>query len=136
MTENKFLNLEDVLEIHRQLIRKSPFPDESDAVLDVGLLESAVSQPRQTFFGELLNLSIYDQAAAYLFGLANNHAFENGNKRTALAVTITFLRINGYKIVLAKRDVEQLVLGAVVGEKTKNEIADIFRNGGVEPVQG
>ena len=84
--------------------------------------------------GELLNPTIHDQAAAYLFSIAKNHAFENGNKRTALAVTIVFLKINGYRITLSHNAVEELILDVVIGKKTKNEIADIFRSGGVKPM--
>jgi death on curing protein len=132
--ESKFLSTCDVLEIHKIIIQKSPLSSESDAVLDIGLLESALSQPMQTFFGEFLNPTIYDQAASYLYGLAKNHAFENGNKRTALAVTISFLRINGYCISLSKANVEDLILKAVLGELGKDDIAKIFRSGGVVPI--
>ena len=130
----EFLTLEDVIEIHKILIDKSPLSDESDSILDMNLLDSAISQPKQTFFGELLNPTIYDQAAAYLFSLSKNHAFENGNKRTALAVTIAFLRINGYRITLSQDAVEKLILDVVTGKKTKDEIADIFRNSAVKPM--
>lgn len=130
--DRKFIAVESVLELHKQIIEKSPLSDESDTVLDMGLLESAISQPQQTFAGNLLNPTIHDQAAAYLFSLAKNHAFENGNKRIALVVTVVFLKINGYKISLSKDVTEQLILDAVVGNKTKDEIADIFRNGGIQ----
>jgi death-on-curing protein len=131
--ENNFLSISDVLEIHKLLIQKSNFLGESDHVLNMGLLESAISQPMQTFAGEFLNPTVYEQAASYLYSLANNHAFENGNKRTALAVTISFLRINGYRITLPKNEVETLVLDAVVGNITKDQIAKIFKEGGIEP---
>lgn len=130
----KFLTVEAVIEIHRQLIANSPIANESDFVLDMGLLESAVLQPQQTFLGQLLNPTIFDQAAAYLFGLAKNHAFENGNKRTALAVVVVFLKINGYQITLPKAKVEQLVVDAVLSNKSKEEISDIFRNGAVQKI--
>lgn len=132
--DRKFIAIESVLELHKQIIQKSPLSGESDSVLNMGLLESAISQPQQTFSGDFLNPTIYDQAAAYLFSLAKNHAFENGNKRTALAVTVVFLKINGYEISLSKNITEQLILDVIVGDKTKDEIADIFRNGGIQPI--
>lgn len=133
--ESKFLSTCDVLEIHKIIIQKSPLSSESDAVLDIGLLESALSQPMQTFFGEFLNPTIYDQAASYLYGLAKNHAFENGNKRTALAATISFLKINGFRIALSKKETEDLVLNIVLGRLSKDDVAEIFRSGGVQPIE-
>jgi death on curing protein len=130
-----FLTIEAVQAIHRLVIERSPLPDESFSVRDLGLLESAVYQPQQTFSGELLNPTIYDQAAAYLFSIAKNHAFENGNKRTALQVTLSFLKINGFKLSLSKPDAEELVLKAVLGILSKDEIAELFRDGGIQPIK-
>jgi death on curing protein len=131
----EFLTIEAVQAIHRLVIERSPLPDESFSVRDLGLLESAVYQPQQTFSGELLNPTIYDQAAAYLFSIAKNHAFENGNKRTALQVTLSFLKINGFKLSLSKPDAEELVLKAVLGILSKDEIAELFRDGGIQPIK-
>jgi death on curing protein len=131
----EFLTIEAVQAIHRLVIERSPLPDESFSVRDLGLLESAVYQPQQTFSGELLNPTIYDQAAAYLFSIAKNHAFENGNKRTALQVTLSFLKINGFKLSLSKPDAEELVLKAVLGILSKDKIAELFRDGGIQPIK-
>ena len=62
------------------------------------LLQSAVAQPRATFGGEYLHPTLYLMAAAYLYHIAGNHAFEDGNKRTGLDAALTFLSLNGISI--------------------------------------
>ncbi len=74
--------LEDILEFHAEL-EESDIPVE-DGVRDMALLESAVNAPFQTFGGQDLFPSIYEKAARLLYGIANNHAFVEGNKRTAV----------------------------------------------------
>ena len=61
---------------------------------DEGLLESALAAPQATFGGEPIMTDPVEVAAAYLFYLCNNHAFIDGNKRTALAACLVFLRAN------------------------------------------
>lgn len=73
--------LQDIYDFHKEL--------EKNLVLlsgtrDNSLLESAVNSPFQTFMGEDLYASIYDKAAQLCYGIANNHPFIDGNKRTAL----------------------------------------------------
>ena len=66
-----------------------------DGVRDKGLLESALAQPFQTFGGEELYPTVAQKAARYAYGIASNHPFADGNKRTATAVMGAFLRMNG-----------------------------------------
>jgi len=67
----------------------------SPGVRDQALLESAVAAPQATFAGEPLMKDGLEIAAAYLFYLCRNHAFVDGNKRTALASCLVFLESNG-----------------------------------------
>ena len=92
MPTPKCLSLDEVLELHADQI--SSFGG-SPGVRDEGLLESALAQPQATFGGQFLHPTISEQAAAYLYHIAMNHPFIDGNKRTAFAVTDTFLRLNG-----------------------------------------
>lgn len=80
---------------------------------DAGLLDSALAQPQATFDGELLHTTIYQQAPAYLYHLAMNHPFLDGNKRTAFAVMDAFLRLNCYQLSLSNDQAYQLVLEVV-----------------------
>lgn len=86
-----------VLNIHARQIEKF---GGTNGIRDEGLLESALAQPQVTFGGQLLHPTIPAQAAAYLYHLAMNHPFIDGNKRTAFAVMDTFLRVNGYVLTL------------------------------------
>lgn len=87
-----YLSYEDVVELHRVLIKKfGGLP----GFRDKGLLESALVTPMMAVFGEELHKSVYDKGAAYLFSISRNHPFNDGNKRTAASVTLIFLRVNG-----------------------------------------
>ena len=77
--------LEDILEFHADL-EKSDIPVEN-GVRDMALLEAAVNSPFQTFGGEDLFPTICEKAARLCYGIANNHAFVDGNKRTAVHAT-------------------------------------------------
>lgn len=84
-------------------------------VRDYGLLESALARPRATAFG----LDAYDgleqKAGALLHSLARNHALVDGNKRLALAATIAFLGLNGYRLTLTNDEAYTLVIEVATG---------------------
>jgi death-on-curing protein len=65
-------------------------------VRDIGALESALHRPQSGYYDSLSR-----QAAALMHSLATNHAFVDGNKRVAFALTAIFLRINGYRLVVS-----------------------------------
>ena len=98
-------------------------------VADEGLLQSAIARPQASVFGDDAYPTLWDKAAALLHSLARNHAFVDGNKRTAWASAWAFLRLNGidlpdmYDVDYA----EQLVLTAAVGEIDWPKIADGLR---------
>lgn len=77
-----FLHLDDVVAIHLDQIER--YGGEA-GIRDAGLLESAVAQARATFGGEFLHADLFQMAAAYLFHIAKNHPFVDGNKRTGAA---------------------------------------------------
>jgi death-on-curing protein len=93
-------------------------------IRDQGLLESALAQPKATFSGELLHSAIHEQAAAYLYHIAKNHPFVDGNKRTAFAAMDVFLRMNGYILKLTNVQSYDLVLQVVQDNIEKKELAD------------
>ena len=120
MPTPKFLSLDEVLELHADQI--SSFGG-TDGVRDEGLLESALAQPQATFGGDFLHPTISEQAAAYLYHIAMNHPFIDGNKRTAFAVMDTFLRLNGYTLNLTDARVYDLVMRIAQGRMTKAELS-------------
>jgi death on curing protein len=87
-----YLTVAEAIEMHRQLI------DEFGGIhglRDRGLLEAAVFRPQNGYYDDLIH-----EAAALMESLASNHAFLDGNKRISLAMTDTFLRVNGYYLEL------------------------------------
>jgi len=119
----EFIEIADILNIHQILIEQfGGMP----GVRDEGLLESALSQPRATFFGELLHSTIHEQAAAYLYHLAKNHPFVDGNKRTAYGAMETFLRLNGYNLDLSNQEAYNMVMQVAQGEMTKEELSSFL----------
>lgn len=115
-----FLNQTTVLKIHARQIEKF---GGTPGIRDEGLLESALAQPQATFAGELLHPTIYEQAAAYLYHLAMNHPFIDGNKRTAFAVMDTFLRLNGYSLNLTNEQAYDLVMQVAQSQMSKSDLA-------------
>ncbi len=97
-------------------------------VRDLGLMESALAQPQATFGGELLHPTLAEQAAAYLYHLAKNHPFVDGNKRTAFAVVVTFLRLNGARLGLSNEAAYDLVMQVAQGQLDKAALAKILAN--------
>lgn len=85
-----YLTVIEVLTIHADQIERY---GGSDGVRDMGLLEAALFRPQTGYYEDLIG-----QAAALWESLAQNHPFVDANKRTAFAVTYTFLAINGGRI--------------------------------------
>ena len=95
-------------------------------VRDAGLLESALARP--------VHLAAYSDpdapalAASYAFGIARNHAFIDGNKRTAWVLARLFLKANGVEIAFDKADAIRAMLGLAAGELSEEELAVWFRD--------
>lgn len=110
------------LAMHREQIAEH---GGGDGVRDSGLFESAMARPQ--------NLAAYgdpvaaDIAASYAFGIARNHPFVDGNKRTAAAVSETFLVLNGHVLAATDAEVVVIFLALASGELTEHELADWFR---------
>jgi len=116
----QFLTLEEVLAIHEDRIRKY---GGSSGVRDLGLLESAIGTVMATFGGEFLHETLFEMAAAYLFHMCRNHPFIDGNKRTALACALAFLRLNRVQFRFEENELCDLVIGVAEGRISKAEIA-------------
>lgn len=95
----------------------------SFGIRDLGLIESAVARPKATFGGEYLYPSLFDKAAALLQSLLKNHAFVDGNKRTALTSAGIFLRKNGYKLVNNHREEVEFAIRVDNGNLTVAQIS-------------
>jgi death-on-curing protein len=119
-----FLTVAQVLAIHRRVMQD--FGGDS-TVRDEGLLQSAVMMPAAQYGGKLLHPDIEAMAAAYLFHICRNHAFADGNKRTALVAAELFLLLNGWQLKATNRELERLTLWVAAGEVTKHDVIAFFR---------
>jgi len=93
---------------------------------DRAMLESALARPLNLIaYGEP---DVADLAAAYAYGIARNHPFVDGNKRTALVVSETFLLINGYELTASNAEVVVAFVALAAGELDVPVLADWFRS--------
>lgn len=92
---------------------------------DAGLFSSALSRPRNQWgYG---TDDICALAAAYAFGMARNHPFVDGNKRTAWVLARLFLALNGAVLSFDAADAIRTMLALAAGELSEDELADWFR---------
>lgn len=82
----------------------------------VGLLESALALPRQTFDGKYLYRTWHDKAGVLLRSLIKNHPLVDGNKRIALATTFVFLLMNGRFLFALNDDMVKFALSVAASE--------------------
>ncbi len=118
-----FVSKSDVLNIYKRQIERF---GGLDGIRDAGLLDSALAQPQATFFGELLHPTIFTQAAAYLYHLAKNHPFLDGNKRTAFATIIAFLQIHDYELDMTEDAAYNMVMQVAQGEMSKEALSSLL----------
>jgi len=93
---------------------------------DAGMLESALDRPKNRWVYEQAELA--ELAAAYAFGIARNHPFVDGNKRTALLALYTFLGLNGIDFVVAEADAASIILSLAAGEVSEESLARWIRD--------
>jgi death-on-curing protein len=102
-------------------------------IRDVGMLESALARPlNKAAFGEP---DPFELAASYLFGIARDHPFIDGNKRTALAAADVFLADNGWSLETDKDDLFQFVLLVAAGHINEEGAAAFLRDNSIEIVE-
>lgn len=89
---------------------------------DAGLLESALDRPRNLLAYEP-QASIYRLAAALCFGIAKNHLFNDGNKRTALLATRAFLYLNGWELEPSQADEVATIVAVADGLLNEENLA-------------
>lgn len=122
-----FLTAEMAILINHKVILEHS-ADEQSGVKDHTLLDSALKRPQQSLFGEDAYPTIHDKAAALLESLAQNHAFHNANKRTALMCTAVFFRYNGYHLRFSSsQDEEDFIVDVVNHRYTPEDIAVILK---------
>lgn len=119
MKEPEWLDIKLVFDFHAEQLALF---GGADGIRDRGLLESALARPINKFaYGET-GLAVL--AAAYGFGIARNHPFIDGNKRTALASMIVFLGLNGIDLDATQEEATAIILGLAAGEIPEEILAN------------
>lgn len=118
-----YLDLVDLLHIADRTL--------PEAVLrDVGLLESALARPLATAFGTDAYPDLHTKTAALLHSLATNHGLVDGNKRLALAASMAFLGMNGWRLIMTNDEAYELIMAVAAGRLDDlDEIAGKLRAG-------
>jgi death on curing protein len=120
----EWLTIADVLAIHDEQIAEH---GGSDGVRDMNVIESAIARPRQLVnFGDSTP-DMAALAATLAFGLAKNHGFIDGNKRTSAVATETFLALNGVKVTASDEEIVQVWTDIGAGQMGEDELADWLR---------
>ncbi|MEQ9606069.1 MAG: type II toxin-antitoxin system death-on-curing family toxin [Kiloniellaceae bacterium] len=107
MKDPRWLTLAMASALHRESIARF---GGSDGVRDLGLLESALARPQNRFAYES-DATPFALAADYCLGIARNHPFVDGNKRTSILVAAVFLTLNGYDFDPPETSIVQMIVG-------------------------
>jgi len=118
--------LEEALHLHRLLIDRF---GGQHGVRDFGLIESALHRPQSGYYDTLAT-----QGAALLQSLARNHGFIDGNKRVAIALTMVFLRLNGYRVVVPPGEAESFLIVEIIANHASLEQISSWLHEHWEPV--
>lgn len=123
MTEPEWLTVEMVRDAHSEQLGLFGGPD---GIRDSGLLDSALTRPKNKFaYGET---DLAALAAAYAFGLSRNHPFIDGNKRTAFTAILTFLGLNEVRFKPPGPDATAAMLALAAGELDEDGLARWIRD--------
>lgn len=124
MSEPTWILDDVVLAIHSMLLAEH---GGGSGIRDQALLDSALARAKQKYAYEP-KASIFELAAAYSFGIAKNHPFIDGNKRTAFTIGTLFLEINGYKLTAPEPDAAIVFENLAAGKVDENELVKWFES--------
>ena len=96
-------------------------------IRDLGAVQSALARPRNLVSYEKCE-DVARLAAAYIFGIARNHGFSDGNKRTALVTADLFLMLNGHELVSSPVENVLMILGVADGTLSEEDLTTWIRN--------
>lgn len=113
------LSKEQILFLHAQLIAET---GGVDGIRDIALLESAISNPFQSFAGKAAYPSIQQKAARLGYGLVKNHAFVDGNKRIGAHAMLVFLALNKIVLNYTQKELSDIILEIACGKKECNDL--------------
>lgn len=119
MTRWKFIKESTAIAIHEEQLMEH---GGGHGIRDIGLLQSAFARPENlAAYGEP---DVYQMAASYAYGIAKNHPFIDGNKRTAFVVMEVFLLLNGAELTASDADCVTTFLALAAGELSEEEVVE------------
>ena len=116
--EPRWLKMNQIIAAHGMLIEEY---GGDPGIRDRGLLESAINRPRDKY--HYAEASIFEMAAAYAYGLCNNHGFVDGNKRIGATAAAMFLALNGYRLRADQTELVVMMEGLASGEIGEDVLA-------------
>ena len=122
--EPRWLHRSMVLAIHADQVRQH---GGNSGLRDRNLLESALSRAQNRWHYEPTT-DTHSLAAAYGFGIAKNHPFIDGNKRTAFMAMFVFLGLNGFLLVASETEVVELMVDVASGKLGEEALGDWLRD--------
>ena len=124
MTDIVWILDDVVLSVHEeQLAEHGGLP----GIRDLGAVQSALARPRNRASYENCD-NLAQLAASYAFGIAKNHGFSDGNKRTALVIADLFLMLNGHELTSSPSENVLTILGVADGSLSEEELVAWFRD--------
>lgn len=120
-----YLSLIDILDLHARVI---DLAGGASALRDLGVLQSALAQPRTTFGGSELYPTLEEKATALMFSLIQNHPFIDGNKRLGYAAADAFLVLSGFHLAASLDDAERIVVGVASGQVSREALVTWIRS--------
>ncbi len=121
MSEPVWIMDDVVLAIHRRQLAEH---GGGDGVRDSGLLGSALNKPKNLYHYSNPEPDLAALAASYAYGIARNHPFINGNKRTAFVVSRLFLKLNGVNLTASQEEKYNTYLNLAAGDLSEQELAN------------
>jgi death on curing protein len=122
--ETRFITVKEAI-FHHFLVMKRYGEGEQSGVKDIHLLESAIGRPQQSAFGEEAYPDFFMKVATFFDSLVNNHCFHNGNKRTAVAIITTFLKVNGYVLLVDPEILEDVTVAIAFKKNESSLLVDL-----------
>ena len=123
MSEPFWLTSQMVIAIHDEQLALHGGPA---GLRDEGMLESALDRPKNRWAYEQAELP--ELAAAYAFGIARNHPFIDGNKRTSLLALYTFLGVNDVDFIVAEAEAAAVILSLAAGDMSEEALTRWIRD--------
>jgi death on curing protein len=123
MSEPFWLTRQMIIAIHDEQLA---IHGGASGLRDDGMLESALDRPKNRWAYE--RAEVAELAAAYAFGIARNHPFIDGNKRTALLALYTFLGVNGFDFIVSEAEAAAMILALAAGEVNEEGLTRWIRD--------